>query len=226
MKIHDCKQGSDEWREKRLGVITASNFGKIVRASGGRSDSAIGYMYQLIAEGFLRKSQERDISHIDEVKRGIELEPHAAEAFSRIYRLNLATVGFVTRDEGRFGCSPDRLVVGKNEIVEIKCPTAPKHLQYIDQGPGKDYRQQVQGQMWVGGYDAVHFFSFFPGWPCVAQYTKRDNAFIAMMERELYQFAREMDRAISRLLDIGTFPAVGMIGSIFEESQRSGHLNG
>jgi hypothetical protein len=60
--------------------------------------------------------------------------------------------------------------------------------------------------MLVGGYDAVHFYSYFPGWPSVAIVTERDPVFIGMLERELNHFLAKMDKAIDRLQKNGLLP--------------------
>src|SRR5215475_5280724 len=186
--IIDCVQGSDQWVNARLGVATASQFHRIVTPKGERSESSRGYMYELIAEMLLHKRMDKNISNLPWVKRGRDLEPKAAIEFCRRYNVELEEIGFIRTGDGRAGCSPDRLIAGTNEAVEIKCPGPAQHLQHIDEGPGKDYKQQVQGQMWIGGFEAVHFFSYFPGWPSVSKITIRDEMFIRMIEREVMQF--------------------------------------
>ena len=62
--------------------------------------------------------------------------------------------GAVPSDDGRIGCSPDRTVMekgGRYSLVEIKCPAPWTHIGYLLDGPGADYRQQVQGQLLVTG---------------------------------------------------------------------------
>ena len=56
MIILDHEQGTEEWFAARLGKPSASNFGKLITATGKPSTSADGYINQLIAER-LRKRQ-------------------------------------------------------------------------------------------------------------------------------------------------------------------------
>jgi len=42
--ILNIEQGSDEWLNARIGVITASNFSKITTPTGAKSSSANAYM--------------------------------------------------------------------------------------------------------------------------------------------------------------------------------------
>jgi len=50
MKTFDCAQGSEAWLQCRLGVPTASCFGKILTATGKPSSSARAYRRTLVAE--------------------------------------------------------------------------------------------------------------------------------------------------------------------------------
>jgi hypothetical protein len=43
-------QGSDEWLQARVGVVTASNFSKVFTTAGKLSTSREGLINQLIAE--------------------------------------------------------------------------------------------------------------------------------------------------------------------------------
>ena len=105
---------------------------------------------------------------------------------------------FVTTDDDRFGCSPDRVLVrgNKREAVEIKCPVSPAvHIQYMcEKGPDK-YKPQVQGQLLIGEYAAVHFWSWHPKLPPVYVYTTRDEAYIRKLSNLLKLFNEEVDAA-------------------------------
>lgn len=216
MPVIECVQGTNEWRDARLGVATASCFDKIITPKGEASKSQTAYMYKLICEMIYRETAAPELIDIYQreedmmsnqfwIRRGRDLEELAAEDFAQRYNVALDKVGFIVRQDGRAGCSPDRIIAGRNECVEIKCPSPWQHLQYAVEGPGTDYRQQAQGQMLIGNFDCVHFYSFFPGWPCVSHVVERDPVFIGMLERELNQFLKRMDKAIDQLREMGTF---------------------
>mgnify|MGYP002740709099 CR=1 FL=1 len=46
----DCEQGSDAWRQARLGIPTASQYKRIMTNSGAASEQATAYLAELIAE--------------------------------------------------------------------------------------------------------------------------------------------------------------------------------
>lgn len=196
------KQRSPEWFQARLGIPTASNFGKIITASGIPSDSAQGYLCRLIGERVLGRSLEEPI-HSKWVDHGILWEDKAAMAFEELTGKRTEFVGFVPSGNKLWGCSPDRLIAGENEALEIKCPSPWKHIEYLMYGPGRDYKQQVQGQMLVGGYDRVHFFSYFPGMvPCHRPFT-RDESFILKLRSALTEFSKQLEKNTEEFKKIG-----------------------
>lgn len=196
------EQRTPEWRRARTGIPTASNFKKIITASGAPSDSAQGYMCRLIGERLLGRSLEEPIDHIKWVRHGIEFEDEAAAGFEAISNERVEPVGFVPAEDGRWGCSPDRLIAGKNAALEIKCPSPWKHIEYTLYGPGKDYKQQVQGLMLVGGYDMCYFFSYFPGMPSKIWKYERDENFILKLRAALILFSKNLEREIEKIAEM------------------------
>lgn len=211
-------QRSPEWFLARIGIPTASNFSKIITASGAPSEQAQGYLCRLLAERiFGRSLEERVVTKW--MAHGIAYEDDAAAEFERVTNEKLERVGFVTTDDGRWGCSPDRLVMGKNAAVEIKCPAPWTHVEYLLYGPGKNYKQQVQGQMLVGGYGMVYFFSYFPGMPPAMVETVRDDSFILKLEVALDVFSKNLDgkekEMLSKHIDYET--ALDIINNLMPE---------
>lgn len=186
------KQRSKEWFKARLGTPTASNFDRVVTAAGSPSEQSKGYMGRLICERIFNRSFEEPVDN-KWIRHGLKYEEEAAFKFEAEAGLQTAPVGFVLSECKRWGCSPDRLIVGEKAALEIKCPSPQKHMEYLKFGPGKDYKQQVQGQMLVGGYDMVYFFSYFPGMPNIWIATKRDNKFINNMHEILVEFSKTLD---------------------------------
>ncbi|HEX3523932.1 MAG TPA: YqaJ viral recombinase family protein [Stellaceae bacterium] len=203
MRVHKVKQGGARWHRLRLGKVTASEFNKIVPLQkGGWSAAGKQLMYRLVAERLMSKEVERQYvsqAMID----GIEREPYAAAAFRQMAACDLDDGGFFETWElgddepGRIGCSPDRIIRGTNTVLEIKCPEAQTHVGYMIGGPGDAYQEQCQGQMLIGGWEKVHFFSWFPD-PRIAPYWQerpRDDAYIAKLTRWLADFCEELDKA-------------------------------
>lgn len=211
-------QRTPEWYRARIGIPTASNFSKIITAAGSPSESAQGYLCRLLAERLFGRSLEERVT-TKWMAHGIAYEDDAAAEFEKATNLKVESVGFITTEDGRWGCSPDRLVVGENAAVEIKCPAPWTHIEYLLYGPGKNYKQQVQGQMLVGGYNKVYFFSYFPGMPPVMIETKRDNVFIEKLETALRVFSKFLDEKTAEMLerDIDYETALDIINNLMPE---------
>ena len=103
------------------------------------------------------------------------------------------------------GCSPDALVKGRNEAVEIKCPTAPVLMKYHLFGLGGDYQAQVQGQMLVGEFSAVHFYAWRPDCPPFYQITKRDEKYLTLLSGLLDAFLERLDECAVIAAKIGHY---------------------
>jgi hypothetical protein len=186
--IHDVEQGTAAWYALRLGIPTSSDFHKIITPGKGEfSTQSDKYAFRLIAEAVLHQPLD-SISHLEQIARGKQLEPDAANQYAFVKEVEIRKVGFITSDDGRIGCSPDRLVVGGMGALEIKCPAPDTHIGYRLIGPGLDYKPQVQGQMFVAELEWVDFYSYHPLMPPVLIRTQRDAAYLAKMARALRQF--------------------------------------
>jgi len=75
----DCEQGSDAWRQARLGIPTASQYKRIMTNSGAASEQATAYLAELIAERIT--GQPADGYTSDDMARGTKLEPQARAAY-------------------------------------------------------------------------------------------------------------------------------------------------
>ena len=100
---------------------------------------------------------------------GIETEPEGKEReYETITDVSVTQAGFVIPDEEHkyhnwIGISPDGLLPDDG-ILEIKCPLARTHFEYIERGVlPSEYRYQVQGQLFVTGFKYCHFMSYVPG---------------------------------------------------------------
>lgn len=209
MIIHDCLQRTPQWQRLRMGMPTASSFDKILTSSGRASEQAQSYMCRLLAERIIGRPLD-DIFPTKWMEHGSRFEGEALNKFEESCQQHVETVGFVTTDDGKWGCSPDGVIKPENAAVEIKCPSPWKQMQYLLYGRGKEYRTQVQGQMLVGEYDQVYFFSYFPGMPPVSILTPRDDKFINVLRSALLAFSEALDRETERVRKMGAFDPVGI----------------
>jgi hypothetical protein len=188
MKIHDVAQDSPEWHTLRLGKPTASEFHKIITPKTGKlSAQARKFACRLIAERLLNEPLDL-LDGIPAIERGKAMEPDAIAQYEFAEEIETQAVGFVTTDDGLVGASPDRLIVGASAGLEIKCPLLPTHIGYRLDGPGDDYRPQVQGQLWVAELEWIDFYSYHPQMEPVRLRTQRDDAYIKLIERALHDF--------------------------------------
>ena len=204
-KFHFVDPYTRPWWHLRLGVPTASQFHRIVTNTGKPSAQARGYMYELIAERLLRETYVGLRARGPWVEHGAMHEKDAIDLFQKTHRLVLKNVGFVTTNDGRIGASPDCLVEGSVEAVEIKCPAPWTQIGYLLDGPGDDYRPQVQGQLLVGEWDIIHCFTYHPRMPSCYIRTKRDPAFMGVMADLLDRFCDKLDQETERARALGGY---------------------
>jgi len=207
MKIIQCAQNTPEWMAARRGIPTASCFHHIVTpAKGELSKSSKAYAYKLLAEKLLNAPAE-DGPKSHWMERGNDLESAAATQYSFVNEVDLERVGFITTDDGLIGASPDRLIKGKSAGLEIKVPAPHTHLQYLLEGPGADYRVQVQGQNYVCEFDYVDFLSYSDRMPHCTIRTGRDEPFIKLLSSALNAFNEMMAGMEQRARALGLFQA-------------------
>jgi hypothetical protein len=207
--FRDIEQGTPEWWAVRLGIPTASCFDKIVTpAKGELSKSSRAYAQYLVAETLLRAPLEPERSDPYWIAWGKLHEPMAAQQYAFTTDTEIETVGFVTTDDGRIGCSPDRLIIGHRGAVEIKCPAPQTHLSYLIDGPGLDYKCQFQGQMAVAELAFVDFYSFHPLLPPALFRIERDEPFIRKMSAALIEFLAIRDEMLAKARASGFFEQI------------------
>ena len=137
--VHHCDQVSPDWWHLRKGIATASQFGRIFKASTGEmSQSAGGYIKELVDDMLLQlppyfTEQGHPIRSkgTSAMQRGKDLEWVARRWYEQRTGLRTWPVGFCTTDCGRFGCSPDALV-GHDGGTEIKIYDDALHAKWLE----------------------------------------------------------------------------------------------
>jgi hypothetical protein len=204
MIVIECSQGSVEWYQARVGIATASEFSNIITPKTMEfSKSADKYANKLVAEIMLKESLDMKAPTFW-MERGTMLEADAGESYQFATGDSLLRAGFCLDDSRRYGCSLDRIVEGKSEGAEIKCPMAENHMGYLLNGKIEDdHRCQVQGQLLVTGYDAINCVSYYPGLPISIVRVGRDDKFIAALTGHLDRFFEMMNAKIEFLVKEG-----------------------
>ena len=165
MIIHEMEQGSEAWFSIRCGRVTGTRFKELTMG-----ESTKGYqdlVSNIVCEMITGKKEETYINAT--MEKGIETEPIARAEYQNIFDIDVTQVGFITPDEDTkyhewIGISPDGIIPGLKGLLEIKCPLMKTHLGYIEENRlPSEYRYQVQGQLFVTGYDYCDFMSFVEG---------------------------------------------------------------
>ena len=195
MIIVDIEQRSPEWYRLKAGVLSASNFGKIITPTGRKAKSS--YVYQVAGEKKLGMIEEGYSSNW--MQRGIDLEDEAREAYAFITGREVKQVGFVFKDEKRrVGCSPDGLMEGRG--LEIKCLKLSNHVSYLaEKTMPSEYIPQVQGCMYVTGFKEWDFMLYYPGLEPLILTVKRDEEYLVKMDRYIKETLREIDEILARI---------------------------
>lgn len=203
MIILKVKQGSPEWIEARLGIPSASQFSRIVTATGKMSGQAEAYMHELLAESLLGEPADNFSNGF--MQRGSEQEQEAVRLYEFQREVDVERVGFCLRDDKRAGCSPDGLV-GPDGGIEIKCPAAKTHVGYLLNSPDSSYKAQVQGCLWITERKWWDIFSYNPFMaPAIVRCT-RDEEFIGKLANAMDEFLDKFDVAKAKLKEMGAVP--------------------
>ena len=197
-------QGSPEWLAERAGKVTASMISNVLMKpeTAGFRD----YQAQLVAEILTGKPQGSDYTNAA-MQFGTETEPLARSAYEAETGFGVDEVGFCQHPTiERSGASPDGLV-GKDGLVEIKCPKVSTHLAYLIAGvvPAA-YKNQMMWQMACTGRYWCDFVSFRPDLPENLQLFivrfKRDPARILELETAVIAFLKSVETMINQLNEV------------------------
>ena len=236
MKIENCVQGTQDWFDARNGRVTASrikhvtNYLKQTKAEleagiWREGQKRIDYKTELIAEMLTGAAQEHFVN--DAMKWGIEQEALAATEYEIASPEDVSTVGFVYHPSiDRAGASPDRLV-GKDGLLEVKCPETTTHLEYVLAGVVPDeHKQQMFFQMRCCERDWCDFMSFDSRLP--KRYQKfivrlhADEQIMDAIDNEVIKFLGEVDAIIAALdkampAIVQTVPKPSLEGTISDD---------
>ncbi|RZZ85651.1 lambda exonuclease family protein [Pseudoxanthomonas winnipegensis] len=193
-------QGTDEWLALRTGKLTGSRFADLMAVTRSGPSASRANLIVAVALERLTGEPEQTFQN-DAMRRGTALEPFARGAYEALTGELVEQVSFVTHPSLDFvGVSPDGLI-GDDGLIEVKCPASQhKHLLALRDGShAKEYRWQIQGQLWVTGRqwcDAVSYDPRFPsGLQLAITRVQRDEKAI----KELEQACIEADAEIKAI---------------------------
>lgn len=186
--ISNAAQHTLDWYRCRLGMITGSNVGLIMKSGKGKifSDTAESYLYQLVSE---RTMNPKVINNDDlfelylnqtnittkAMQWGNEQESNARSLYTLRTGLKMVEVGSCKHDTiDKFASSPDGFYYNENTgekvCLEIKCLSQKEYIKYLDSvmdGDGlkkvnSQYYYQCHAHMMVTGATATDFVVYNP----------------------------------------------------------------
>lgn len=188
--IYNIDQGTPEWFLIRQGIPTASNFSRLLTGET-RQFTASGQKYasEKVAEIITGIEQGGDYVS-DDMLLGQITEQEAADSYEYSNDVKTEKVGFVTDDDGQYGCSPDRFV-GEFGMVEIKRKNATAMVDFlIKRRIDPAHKAQIQGGLFVTGRLWCDWHLYNPDMPRLTIRTWRDERYIDDLRRDLEAFRK------------------------------------
>lgn len=198
------KQRTPEWHWAKLGIPSASSFDRILTPKTLKpSTQAKDYMMKLLAEWLTGIPHNEAASGF--MDRGTKLEEEALRWYEYEHDLVVERVGLVLADDRMVACSPDGLV-GEEGGLEIKCPSASTHVDYLLNGLD-EYRGQVQGALWLTERKWWDLVSYCPGLPKKVVRFEPDPEYAEAMEKAMGNFLSHLQLSREHLARLGCKPA-------------------
>lgn len=191
---HDYPQGSEAWLSVRKGCITGSQF-KVTRdrlKNGSLSGKASLYAMDTARERVGGQAPAKFTNAA--MRMGTEQEPFARMAYEAQTGHIVDEVGFITTDDGLFGCSPDGLI-GDDGVLEIKTMVSSDTLfTAVVDGDLSEYIDQCNGYLWLLGRQWVDLVLWAPdlepiGLGLTVHRITRNESDIEKLEADLLHFA-------------------------------------
>jgi len=203
--VLDVEQLSPAWVTARLGRLTGSRAADMLAtARGGRkvhTCESVGrstLRLQLARERVTGRPHGSPFESAS-MRTGLAREAAARDWYEALTGQFLTRTGFLSHDTLSVGVSLDGHVGDFQGIVEIKCPLALTHVDYLAAGgkiPGAHHKQIVHA-LWVTGARWCDWMSFNPEFPPALRAhlvrVERDERAIAAYALAVALFLREVD---------------------------------
>jgi len=203
MSNKELIQGSDEWFSARLGKITASRLGDLMKVTKyGESTYKTRLRMELAIERITGKPASNVVMN-KAMYDGVEREPDARTLFEAVTGKEVALCGsFDHPTVVNTAASPDGLLRGENAILEIKCPTHVTHAKNLmAETMPSNYVYQVQWQIACTESTHGYFASYHPDFPKELRLkwvkVERDDEVISKITEAVKQFDIEIESLIN-----------------------------
>jgi predicted phage-related endonuclease len=162
----DLLQGSLEWLQARLGILTASEMKHVLTPTLklANNDKTRAHVYEIAAQRISQYVEPHYVS--DDMLRGQADEILAREAYAK-HHAPVEECGFITNNKWGFtlGYSPDALV-GTSGLIECKSRRQKFQVQTIAEAEvPEEYWMQLQTGLLVSEREWLDFVSYSGGLP-------------------------------------------------------------
>lgn len=212
--IRTVEQGSSEWLDLRLGVVTASEVSKIMPKARNKNlgdfdswdKTKQSYLLSLVAEVITGKPKDEVKAKI--LQWGKDNEQGARASFEMINDVYVENAPIIFKDENlRCASSPDG-ICSNGYGLELKCPfDSSVFVRFVlggFEGVKAEYEHQVQFSMYCSDLDHWYFSNYDPRVsPNLASGNvhtvifERDESLMSQYDEYLENFYEEMDRILN-----------------------------
>ncbi|WP_421560860.1 MULTISPECIES: lambda exonuclease family protein [unclassified Pseudomonas] len=200
--ITEVAQGSPEWLDLRLGIVTCSELECLLvngKGEAGFGAGAFTYMNTLIGERITGEAADPFMGN-RHTERGHELEGIARTLYEQREEAETSQVAIILNHGA--GYSPDSLV-GAKGLTEIKTKLPKFQVEVILSGEiPKEHVAQCQGGLWVSEREWIDFVCYWPGMPLFIKRAYRDEAMIRKLSERVSTFYEILDDRMNRVLGI------------------------
>lgn len=154
-----------DWHKQRLGKFTSSRIGDLMKQGRKKGEIwgkvAESYIYEKVSE--LLTGLPKETPETFAMAWGTKYEAEAIEKYNEISKQKATPMGTVFIPFNEIcGGSPDGFV-GKDGIIEVKCPNSHNHFEtFITENIKPEYIYQCQGNMLFSGRQWCDFISYDP----------------------------------------------------------------
>lgn len=201
------EQKSEEWRYLRSGLITASNFHKILPNKSGKYGSGrTTFMLELVSQ--IADRSIPDEIHGKPLEWGITYEPEARAKYSMYLGQEIKDVPFFVAENERLGASPDGMTLDGLTGFEIKCPWNATHHTAFSLGETKEeYFHQANYSMYLTGAKKWHLISYNPrctvaGKDLIVMEFSPNTELYTYYDIHISNFLKEMDEMLAETYGI------------------------
>jgi len=202
--IRNIEQGSEDWLQLRLGIVTCSELEALMVAGkqeGGFGVAAYTYMDRLIGERITGTEAEPWRGN-KASERGHVLEPVVRDLYCLRRELpaeHIEQVGIILNHG--IGYSPDGMIAGDG-LIEVKTKIPEKLVSVILAGEvPKEHVAQCQGGLWVSDREWIDFLGYWPGMPLCLVRAYRDEAYIRKLAMRVRDFHEILEARMERVLE-------------------------